>query len=69
MLLVAREEVNGMTENKIDTLLAEPLVVINIGLSMFATTLEEQRVNVIQIDWVPPAGGDKEMQDLLDEML
>lgn len=56
-------------ETKIDKLLSEPLVVVNIGLSIFAKSLEEQSVDVIQVDWVPPAGGDKEMMDLLDELL
>lgn len=54
---------------KIEKLLEGPLVVINVGLSKFAKSLEEQDVDVIQIDWVPPAGGDKEMMDLLDELL
>jgi hypothetical protein len=56
-------------ETKIDKLLSVPLVVVNIGLSKFAKSLEEQGVDVIQVDWVPPAGGDKEMMDLLDELL
>jgi len=56
-------------ETKIKKLLAEPLVVVNVGLSKFAKSLEEQGVDVIQVDWVPPAGGDKEMMDLLDELL
>ena len=56
-------------EAKIDKLLSEPLVVINVGLSKFAKSLEEQGVDVIQVDWVPLAGGDKEMMDLLDELL
>lgn len=53
----------------IDELLQKPLVVINEGLIKFAKSLEEQQVDVIQVDWVPPAGGDKEMIDLLDELL
>jgi hypothetical protein len=56
-------------ETKIDKLLSEPLVIINLGLSKFSKSLEEQGVDVIQVDWVPPAGGDKEMMDLLDELL
>lgn len=47
----------------------EPIVVINLGLKKFAESLEEQQVEVIQIDWIPPAGGDKEMVDLLDQLL
>jgi hypothetical protein len=56
-------------ETKITKLLTEPLVVVNVGLSKFAKSLEEQDVDVIQVDWMPPAGGDKEMMDLLDELL
>ncbi len=55
--------------NKIDELLQNPLVVINLGLSKFAESLEEQQVEVVQVDWVPPAGGDQEMMDLLDQFL
>jgi hypothetical protein len=56
-------------ESNIQKLLSTPLVVINIGLNQFAKNLEEQKVEVIQIDWQPPAGGDKEMIDLLDQLL
>ena len=56
-------------ETDIDKLLSTPLVVINVGLGKFADSLEEQGVEVVQVDWTPPAGGDKEMMDLLDELL
>jgi hypothetical protein len=56
-------------ETKIEQLLAQPLVIVNLGLSKFSKSLEEQGVEVIQVDWTPPAGGDKEMMDLLDELL
>lgn len=69
MLLAVGEREKIMMEDKIDKLLAEPLVVVNVGLSKFAKSLEEQGVDVIQVDWVPPAGGDKEIMDLLDELL
>ena len=54
---------------KIDELLHKPLVVICLGLKKFAESLEEQQVEVVQVDWVPPAGGDKAMADLLDQLL
>jgi hypothetical protein len=54
---------------RIDELLHEPIVVINLGLKKFAESLEEQQVEVVQVDWVPPAGGDKEMVELLDHLL
>jgi hypothetical protein len=50
-------------------LLNEPIVVINLGLKMFAENLEEQGVEVVQVDWSPPAGGDQELIDLLDSLL
>ncbi len=56
-------------EPKIEKLLNEPLVVINVGLGQFAENLEEQDVEVVQVDWVPLAGGDQEMIDLLDQLL
>lgn len=58
-----------MKETKIDSLLAGPIVAINIGLEQFASSLEEQTVDVVQVDWVPPAGGDQDMLDLLDQLL
>ncbi len=53
----------------IDRLLQEPLVVINVGVAGFAESMEAQRVEVVQVDWVPPAAGDKEMIELLDGLL
>jgi hypothetical protein len=53
----------------VEELLADSLVVINVGLPGFAENMEEQEVEVIQVDWRPPAGGDQEMIDLLDELL
>lgn len=47
----------------------QPLVVINIGLDGFAKNLETQGVAVIRVDWKPPAGGDQEMIDILDQLL
>lgn len=54
---------------KIAEILNGPLVVINIGLDGFAASLEDQDVDVLRVDWRPPAGGDKEMIDLLDQLL
>lgn len=54
---------------KIDTLLKEPIVAINLGLKKFAESLEEQGVEVIHVQWTPPAGGDQEMIDILEDLL
>ena len=56
-------------QSKIDELLRKPIVVINLGLKKFAESLDEQGVEVVQVGWIPPAGGDKEMVDLLDQLL
>ena len=56
-------------DTKRDELLHTPLVVINLGLKEFADNLKEQGVQVVQVDWTPPAGGDKDMLDLLDKLL
>jgi FdrA protein len=56
-------------DSKVDQLLREPLIVINLGLKQFADSLQEQGVEVVQVDWTPPAGGDQELLDLLDKLL
>lgn len=56
-------------DTKTEQLLHAPLVVINLGLKKFAEELEAQGVEVVQVDWTPPAGGDKAMLDLLDRLL
>ena len=40
----------------LDRLLGQPLQVINVGLEVFAESLEAQEVQVVQVDWRPPAG-------------
>ena len=52
-----------------DDLLHKPIIVINLGLKKFAESLEDQQVEVVQVDWVPPAGGDQALIDLLDQLL
>jgi hypothetical protein len=55
--------------DQVNQLLNLPLVVINLGLDKFAQNLEDQNVVVIRVEWKPPAGGDQEMIDLLDQLL
>ncbi len=52
----------------IQDLLDGPVAVVNIGLAQFARTLEGQGVDVVQVDWSPPAGGDRRLIDLLDKL-
>ena len=57
-----------MAEDPLRDLLHEPLSVINIGLEGFAMELAAQQVEVIQVDWAPPAGGDPRLADLLAKL-
>jgi hypothetical protein len=56
-------------ETLIDKLLSGPVIAITLGLKHFGASLEQQGVEVVQVDWTPPAGGDQEMVDLLDKLL
>ena len=40
----------------VETLLARPLRVINLGLEIFAREVEAAGVEVVHVDWRPPAG-------------
>ncbi len=55
-----------MTEK--EKLLNKELKVINIGIEMFADDLEIQNVDVIHVDWRPPAGGDLDILKLLEKL-
>jgi hypothetical protein len=56
-------------ETGIEKLLNGPIVAVNLGLHGFAESLEEQDVEVVQVNWSPPAGGDQEMMDILEDLL
>ena len=50
-------------------LLNEKIVVINLGLDNFVSSLKEQKGEVIEINWSPPVENDSVISDLLDELL
>ena len=54
---------------KIEKMLSGQLVVVNIGLRGFAESIEDQEIEIVHIDWYPPAAGDQEMIDLLENLL
>lgn len=56
-------------KTELEELLQNGPVVINLGVREFAESLQEQGVEVVHVDWAPPAGGDTEMAELLDELL
>jgi len=49
-------------------LLSGPPRVVNVGLATFAESLRGQAVPVIDLDWRPPAGGDRAMMELLERL-
>ncbi len=57
-----------MSETDVKNLLELPLKVINIGLEGFARDLDRHGVEVVHVDWTPPAGGDPELADLLSKL-
>jgi hypothetical protein len=56
-------------DNSVQDLFQDNLKIINLGLRKFMEELENQGIEVVQIDWSPPAGGDHELMDLLDDLL
>jgi hypothetical protein len=54
--------------NKIDDLFKSDLVVINVGPKVFGDAARKQGAEVIQVDWKPIAGGDKEMIKILEAL-
>lgn len=54
--------------NKIDELFKSNLTVINVGPRVFGDAVRTQGAEVIQVDWKPIAGGDKEMIAILEAL-
>lgn len=53
----------------VDQLLREGPMVVNIGPRQFGDSVRDQDAEVVQVDWTPPAGGDTELAQLLDELM
>jgi len=56
------------TTEKINELFTSELKVINLGLEAFAETLQKEGVETVQVQWKPPAGGDKKTAGLLNRL-
>ena len=52
----------------INNLFSQELKILNIGTSKFKDDLEFQGQDVLQLDWVPAAGGDIELLNIIDEL-
>jgi FdrA protein len=57
------------SHEKINLLLNSPIIAVNIGVKSFADNLELQKIEVVHVNWRPPAGGDQEMMDILEDLL
>ena len=55
-------------DNSQEPLLEGPPRVINIGLSSFADDLKKQDVEMVNLNWSPPARGNVELANLLAKL-
>ncbi len=55
--------------NRLEELLEKGPIAVNIGVADFAEILQLQGVEVVHVNWTPPAGGDLELLELLDQLL
>ncbi len=53
---------------RINELFQEELKIINMGLQSFNENLKKQNIKTVQVDWTPPARGNKKMLSLLDKL-
>ncbi|MCP4619556.1 MAG: hypothetical protein GY844_24330 [Bradyrhizobium sp.] len=49
-------------------LLADDVKVLNVGLEGFVGDLRDCGIEVVHVDWSPPAGGDPKMAALLAKL-
>ena len=49
-------------------LIARPMKIVNIGIDSFLESLKNQGVEVVHVDWRPPADGDARLMDILDKL-
>ena len=49
-------------------LLTGEVSVVNVGLEGFVKDLRDCDIEVVHVDWAPPAGGDPEMAALLAKL-
>ena len=63
-----RGETKGPDNNENHTLLEGSPRVINIGLSSFADDLKKQDIDMVNLNWSPPARGNVELANLLAKL-
>ena len=60
--------VNKQEGSPIPRLLMGKVSVVNVGLEGFVKDLRDCDIDVVQVDWAPPAGGDPKMAALLAKL-
>lgn len=54
--------------DKVPDLLKSEIKVVNMGLQSFYESLQEQEVSSVHMEWKPPAGGKKELMEILKKL-
>jgi len=54
---------------KVEELLRNRPVFLVVGVRAFGDSLRDAGGEVVFVDWAPPAGGDRKMAALLDDLL
>ncbi len=66
---LAPEFESGAGQREVDlSAFVDGLSAINVGVHSFASSLESQGAEVIQVDWRPPAGGNEKLMNILARM-
>ena len=52
----------------LNKLFQDKLKVINVGLVSFKESLDREAVDVLQVNWSPPAGGDESVLEALRKL-
>ena len=60
--------VNKQEEAPYQRLLTGKVSVVNVGLEGFVKDLRDCDIEVVHVDWAPPAGGDPKMAALLAKL-
>ncbi len=64
----SRPDGDRIDVTRINELFDRELVVINMGLEVFAAGLRQEQVRALQMDWRPPAGGSERLLALLKKL-
>lgn len=67
--LTASGKSDGPSRTSVRGGLRRPGAVVNVGAPWFAEALRRQDVPMIQVDWQPKAGGNKELAAILDQLM